>query len=73
LLPTPLPLSCSEACRYYEGTVELGTSPERIESGWWDERDVGRDYYTAVSSGGQRLWVFRDRRDLGWYLHGLFG
>jgi protein ImuB len=73
LLPAPLLLSSSEARRYYEGAVELGTSPERIESGWWDERDVGRDYYTAVSSGGQRLWVFRDRRDLGWYLHGLFG
>ena len=47
--------------------------PERIESGWWDERDVGRDYYTAVSSIGQRLWIYKDRCSRNWHLHGLFG
>jgi protein ImuB len=73
LLPGPLPLSSTEAHRYYRGAVERREGPERIESGWWDERDVGRDYYIAVSAGGERLWVFRDRRNRGWYLHGLFG
>jgi protein ImuB len=73
LLPGPLPLSSTEAHRYYRGAVELSSAPERIESGWWDERDVGRDYYAAVSTGGERLWVFRDRRSRDWYLHGLFG
>ena len=73
LLPGPLPLSSTEASRYYRGAVELRSAAERIESGWWDERDVGRDYYAAVSSGGERLWVFRDRRSRDWYLHGLFG
>jgi protein ImuB len=81
LLPCPLPLESREARRHYRGTVEVESGPERIESGWWDERDVGRDYYTAVSSYGQRLWVFEDRLDeenreesgSAWYLHGLFG
>jgi protein ImuB len=73
LLPSPLPLSSSEAHRYYEGTLECRDGPERIESGWWDERDVVRDYYTAVSSHGQRLWVFKDLRSRDWLLHGLFG
>jgi protein ImuB len=73
LLPCPLPLSSSEAHRYYEGTLELHSGPERIESGWWDERDVRRDYYTAVSSFGQRLWIYKDRRSCDWHLHGLFG
>jgi protein ImuB len=68
-----LPLSSSEAHRYYEGTLKLRSGPERIESGWWDERDVGRDYYTVVSSFGQRLWVYKDRRSCDWHLHGLFG
>jgi protein ImuB len=68
-----LPLSSTEAHRYYRGAVERREGPERIESGWWDERDVGRDYYIAVSAGGERLWVFRDRRNRDWYLHGLFG
>jgi protein ImuB len=73
LLPRPLPLSSSEARRYYQGTLERREGPERIESGWWDERDVGRDYYTAVSSLGQRLWVYRDLCSGDWHLHGLFG
>jgi protein ImuB len=73
LLPGPLPLSSTEAHLYYRGAIELSSSPERIESGWWDERDVSRDYYTAVGAGGERLWVYRDRRSRDWYLHGLFG
>jgi len=73
LLPGPLLLSSTEAHRYYRGAVERREGPERIESGWWDERGAGRDYYTAVSDGGEKLWVYRDRRSRDWYLHGLFG
>jgi protein ImuB len=73
LLPGPLPLSSAEAHRYYRGVVELSSSAERIESGWWDGRDACRDYYAAVSSAGERLWIYRDRRSLDWFLHGLFG
>jgi protein ImuB len=73
LLPEPVPLSSSAARSHYRGSLEMCSGPERIESGWWDEQDVGRDYYTAVSSHGQRLWVFRDRYSRAWHLHGLFG
>ncbi len=73
LLPVPLPLTSAEAHRFYRGSVEVGSSAERIESGWWDGRDACRDYYAASSSGGERLWIYRDRRSLDWYLHGLFG
>jgi protein ImuB len=51
----------------------LRSGPERIESGWWDERDVRRDYYTAVGTSGRGLWVYRDRVSGKWLLHGLFG
>jgi protein ImuB len=47
-------------------------NPERIESGWWDGNDVARDYYLAETPRGERLWVFRDLRSRGWYLHGVF-
>src|SRR5262245_4419680 len=57
----------------HEDSLELVSGPERIESGWWDEQDVARDYYTAKNSSGQRLWVFRDHRTRSWFLHGLFG
>jgi protein ImuB len=46
--------------------------PERIESGWWDGGDVRRDYYSACNGEGAQLWLFRDRRDGGWYLQGLW-
>jgi protein ImuB len=71
LLPEPVPLSSANA--QGRPTLELCSGPERIESGWWDEQDVGRDYYTAKNSQGQKLWVFRDRRSASWFLHGLFG
>lgn len=53
--------------------LALLSEPERIESGWWDGRDVRRDYYQARDRHGRRLWLFRDLRDGRWYLHGLFG
>ena len=73
LLAEPHPLEGAERpC--FEGTLDLEQSPERIESGWWDGRDVQRDYYIARNPVGARLWVFRDRRPPGrWFLHGVFG
>lgn len=50
--------------------LTLLSGPERIESGWWDSRDVRRDYYIATTGEGARWWIFRDRE--GWFLHGLF-
>jgi protein ImuB len=73
LLSNPLPLLSREARRYYGGEVHLLSGPERIESGWWDRQDIGRDYYVASSSEGQRLWVYRHRERRDWHLHGLFG
>jgi protein ImuB len=45
--------------------------PERIESGWWEGRDVRRDYFVARAPGGQTLWVFSEPRG-GWHVHGIF-
>jgi len=56
-----------------QDSLKLVSGPERIESGWWDEQGVARDYYTAKNGNGQKLWVFRDHRTRSWFLHGLFG
>lgn len=48
---------------------------ERIESSWWQisTQDLkNRDYYFALSSQGQLLWVFKDRINSQVYLHGYF-
>ncbi|WP_428313113.1 Y-family DNA polymerase [Hydrocarboniphaga sp.] len=42
-------------------------APERISSGWWDDAPVSRDYYRADD-----LWVYQDRSDGSWYVHGLW-
>ncbi len=67
LLPEPRPLLSRD-------TLTLRSGPERIESGWWSNTSIRRDYYTARSHNGQGLWIFHDLTQPGqWYLHGLFG
>ncbi len=46
--------------------------PERIATGWWRTADVQRDYYRAEWDDGTHVWIFRDRRGGGWFLHGFF-
>ena len=73
LLAEPQALEGLEQPRF-EGGLTLEEGPERIESGWWDGRDVKRDYYIARNPAGARLWVFRERCTQGrWFLHGVFG
>jgi protein ImuB len=48
-------------------------SVERIESGWWDGRDVRRDYCVVIGQAGEKLWFYRDCLTQEWYLHGIFG
>ena len=46
--------------------------PERIETGWWRGRTVGRDYYRIETTAGRRFWIFRRLRDGRWFVHGMF-
>ncbi|HEY6095473.1 MAG TPA: DNA polymerase Y family protein [Gallionellaceae bacterium] len=64
LLPEPKPC--------HKERLELQSGPERIESGWWDDGEVARDYYVAQGRNGSRLWVFRDHSSGAWFVHGLF-
>jgi len=67
LLPQPRPLASIRA-------LEILCGPERIASGWWDGKDVCRDYFIARTPESAMWWIFR-RLDppQGWYLHGYFG
>jgi protein ImuB len=54
-------------------TLTLLAGPERIESGWWDGKDVLRDYFVACDAAGGAFWVFRERdADKAWFLQGMF-
>ncbi|MEX0819293.1 MAG: hypothetical protein WD070_06860, partial [Pirellulaceae bacterium] len=47
--------------------------PERIETGWWRQRGVRRDYYRVETTQGFRFWIFRSLQNDSWFLHGVFG
>jgi len=55
-----------------EHAVAAAWGPERIETGWWRGPDTRRDYFRVCSETGEQFWVYRDRVDGGWRLHGLF-
>ncbi len=74
MLPEPEPLSDEQGSPFHHGRLHIVDGPERIETGWWDDDGIARDYYTATNPRGLRLWVFRERgAQANWYLHGYFG
>jgi protein ImuB len=74
ILPAPRPLEERAGLPRRGGPLQLVGEPERIETGWWDENEIARDYYLALDIHGVRLWVFRERTaPHGWFLHGVFG
>ncbi len=46
--------------------------PERIETGWWRQRGIRRDYYRVETAEGRRFWLFRCLAERRWRLHGVF-
>ncbi|MEK7355459.1 MAG: hypothetical protein AAB250_03375, partial [Bdellovibrionota bacterium] len=74
VLKRPQPLTIEEL----ERLKILSTNPiERLENAWWEdstENVLGskRDYYFAVSSEGQCLWIYQDLTSDEYFLHGYF-
>lgn len=50
----------------------MADAPERIHGGWWDDAPIARDYHRAKGADGEGLWVYQDRNDGRWYVHGLW-
>ncbi len=75
ILTEPQPLESRRKLPWYQGALTLLRGPERLETGWWDDNGIARDYFVAANPAGVRLWVFRDRGQKlpAWYLHGMFG
>lgn len=76
LLARPQPLPERAGSPDWQGPLKLLSTPERLESGWWDNGEQGaagdlrRDYFVARNPQGQWAWIFRNAE--GWFLHGLF-
>jgi protein ImuB len=66
LLPEPAPLAAPPATPgqqppWQQVELVLESGPERIETGWWDDRPIARDYYVAHARNGTRMWIYRER------------
>lgn len=66
ILKQPKRLSSSQVMRF-----EFVQAIERLEDSWWHE-SRGRDYYWAKSQRGENLWVYFDRVESQYFLHGYF-
>jgi len=73
LLPDPVQLTVKNGKLYHRKPITIMQGPERIETRWWSDQDVRRDYYVAQEGNGSRLWIYREKSgDQSWYLHGFF-
>lgn len=74
LLAEPRVLKTHKGKPCLREVLQLWPGRERIESGWWDGRDIRRDYFVAQDQGGMRYWIFRELSEpRRWFLHGVFG
>lgn len=82
LLPKPVQINVSlaedvsvpEQIVWRGSELLLGSceGPERIDTGWWRDDRIRRDYYRWDAETGQRLWMFHCRQSGSWFVHGLF-
>jgi len=71
LLKDPQRLVVIKGQPHWPGVLHVVQTCERLEQGWWDGRDVRRDYWVAHNAEGSKLWIYRDHRK-EWFLHGIF-
>jgi protein ImuB len=77
LLKTPISLLTRQNKPFYQSPLHLLIGPERIETGWWDDHLIARDYFVAINDAHMLLWIYRERvgaaeAEPGWFLHGLY-
>ena len=74
LLDRPRALVTRDGEPLHHGPLTMVAGPERIQSGWWDNKPVDRDYFVARNPLGETCWVYRELdQSRRWYLHGVFG
>lgn len=48
------------------------TGPERIQTQWWHDQAVHRDYFHVQSTTGSEFWIFQELTSRAWFIHGVF-
>ncbi len=55
-----------------EHRVIRSWGPERIETGWWRDEPIARDYFRVETQTGHHFWLFHQFNADGWFVHGTF-
>lgn len=71
LLSKPLEIQQHQKKLYWQGQLNLLQGPERIDTHWWKKHQV-RDYYIASHTNGSIIWIYKDKINNRWFLHGMF-
>jgi len=71
LLENPQRLAQQHKQPLHEGPLSIIHGPDRVTSHWWSKLQ-SRDYFIARQHNGRLLWIFFDRGEKNWFLHGLF-
>ncbi|MBW3554591.1 MAG: hypothetical protein KY466_13840, partial [Gemmatimonadetes bacterium] len=50
--------------------IAHAAGPDRISGGQWEGEPYAREYFRCVTDEGVPLWIYRDAREDGWFLHG---
>ena len=72
LLREPMPLAERNNRPWLHSALNVLAGPERIETGWWDNHLIQRDYFVAEDDSSTLYWIYRER-NRGWFVHGRFG
>jgi hypothetical protein len=62
-----LPVVVGEKRRPFQGRVVSVEDRWRIDDEWWRGEPVARLYYNVLLASGQRLVLYKDLTDDGWY------
>ena len=72
LLRIPKALTSAYDITHLRGPLTIIDGPERIETGWWDDQDIKRDYFIALTQDHSQVWIYKDTTSNHWFLHGIF-
>ncbi len=85
ILAQPIALLMQNDRPFYGSPLKLVRGPERVETGWWDNQTVTRDYFVAQNAESSCYWIYLERTSgltsgltpglpppPRWFLHGLY-